>query len=229
MLYPPPLGVEGGGQWSLANVYSAALQAFALHFQTSNFILIKLVQQRRVPRDQTQTVYVDHSHEAASESGQIYIWRLFCRENRVLWFYPHPLKHVVDDGEAVLPICESVCFSDAVRRFDLVANGGASLTLRYERAPFPTVHRTVWLPWNVFHVMDTVVMKREANDIPSCYLTGLIRPHPLILATPLSTFYKSSPEDSPIVPETQVRMWSTTILFFFFFSDLTERRCFLKS
>lgn len=112
-----------------------------------------------------------------------------------------------------------------------MANGGASLTLRHERAPFPTVRRTVWLPWNVFHVMDTVVMKREANDIPSCYLTGLIRPHPQILATPLSTFYKSSPEDSPIVPETQVRTWSPTILFFFFliFFDLTECRPFLKS
>lgn len=93
-----------------------------------------------------------------------------------------------------------------MRRFDLVANGGASLTLRYERAPFPTLHRTVWLPWNVFHVMDTVVMKREENDIPSCYLTGLIRPNPQVLATPLSTFYKTSPEDSPIVPETQVRI-----------------------
>lgn len=93
-------------------------------------------------------------------------------------------------------------------RFDLLANGGASLTLRYERAPFPTLHRTVWLPWNVFHVMDTVVMKREENDIPSCYLTGLIRPNPLIVATPLSTLYKTSPEDSPIIPETQVRLLS---------------------
>lgn len=91
-----------------------------------------------------------------------------------------------------------------VLRFDLLANGGASLTLSYERAPFPMLHRTVWLPWNVFHVMDTVVMKREENDIPSCYLTGLVRPNPLILASPLSTLYKTSPEDSPIIPETQV-------------------------
>lgn len=112
-------------------------------------------------------------------------------------------------------------------RFDLLANGGASLTLSYERAPFPTLHRTVWLPWNVFHVMDTVVMKREENDIPSCYLTGLIRPNPLILATPLSTLYKSSPEDSPIIPETQVRLRSpwqhlknTLPDFFLFFSFL---------
>lgn len=99
-----------------------------------------------------------------------------------------------------------------------MANGGASLTLRYERTPFPTLQRTVWLPWNVFHVMDTVVMKREENDIPSCYLTGLIRPNPQILATPLSTFYKSSPEDSPIVPETQVRIPLPTpqLLIFYF-------------
>lgn len=109
-------------------------------------------------------------------------------------------------------------FCRDVSRFDLVANGGASLTLRYERTPFPTLQRTVWLPWNVFHVMDTVVMKREENDIPSCYLTGLIRPNPQILATPLSTFYKSSPEDSPIVPETQVRIPLPTpqLLIFYF-------------
>lgn len=113
-------------------------------------------------------------------------------------------------------------------RFDLVANGGASLTLRYERAPFPTLHRTVWLPWNVFHVMDTVVMKREENDIPSCYLSGLIKPNPQVLATPLSTFYKTSPEDSPIVPETQVRIGSPTprlliMIFSFYFNWVSAR------
>ncbi|XP_062332162.1 teneurin-3 isoform X4 [Osmerus eperlanus] len=88
--------------------------------------------------------------------------------------------------------------------FDLLANGGASLTVSYERAPFPTMHRTVWIAWNVLYVLDTVVMKRDNNDIPSCYLTGLARPRPLLLATPLSTFYRSSPEESPIIPETQV-------------------------
>ncbi|CAL8261650.1 unnamed protein product [Lota lota] len=88
--------------------------------------------------------------------------------------------------------------------FDLLANGGASLTLSYARPPFPALQRTVWVPWNVFHVMETVVMKREDNDIPSCYLTGLLWPLPLILTTPLSTLYKTSAEDSPIIPETQV-------------------------
>ncbi|KTF80183.1 hypothetical protein cypCar_00009217, partial [Cyprinus carpio] len=87
--------------------------------------------------------------------------------------------------------------------FDILANGGASLTLSFERAPFLTQFRTVWIPWNVFYVMDTLVMKKEENDIPSCDLSGFIRPNPLIVATPLSTFFRSSPENSPIIPETQ--------------------------
>lgn len=89
-------------------------------------------------------------------------------------------------------------------RFDLVANGGASLTLVFERSPFLTQHHTVWIPWNVFYVMDTLVMKKEENDIPSCDLSGFVRPSPVIVSSPLSTFFRSSPEDSPIIPETQV-------------------------
>ncbi|MEQ2270191.1 Teneurin-3 [Xenotaenia resolanae] len=88
--------------------------------------------------------------------------------------------------------------------FDLLANGGASLTLSFERAPFITQYRTVWVPWNVFYVMDTLVMKKEENDIPSCDLSGFIRPSPVIVASPLSTFFRGSHNDGPIIPETQV-------------------------
>ncbi|XP_034457716.1 teneurin-3 isoform X6 [Hippoglossus hippoglossus] len=95
--------------------------------------------------------------------------------------------------------------------FDLLANGGASLTLSFERAPFITQYRTVWVPWNVFYVMDTLVMKKEENEIPSCDLSGFIRPSPVIVASPLSTFYRTSPEDGPIVPETQVLHEETSI------------------
>ncbi|XP_012914418.1 teneurin-3 isoform X2 [Mustela nigripes] len=95
--------------------------------------------------------------------------------------------------------------------FDLVANGGASLTLVFERSPFLTQYHTVWIPWNVFYVMDTLVMKKEENDIPSCDLSGFVRPNPIIVASPLSTFFRSSPEDSPIIPETQVLHEETTI------------------
>uniref|UniRef100_A0A672Y236 Teneurin transmembrane protein 3 n=1 Tax=Sphaeramia orbicularis TaxID=375764 RepID=A0A672Y236_9TELE len=95
--------------------------------------------------------------------------------------------------------------------FDLLANGGASLTLSFERAPFLTQYRTVWVPWNVFYVMDTLVMKKEENDIPSCDLSGFIRPNPVIVASPLSTFHRGSTEDGPIIPETQVLQEETTI------------------
>ncbi|MED6294489.1 hypothetical protein CHARACLAT_021548 [Characodon lateralis] len=95
--------------------------------------------------------------------------------------------------------------------FDLLANGGASLTLSFERAPFITQYRTVWVPWNVFYVMDTLVMKKEENDIPSCDLSGFIRPSPVIVASPLSTFFRGSHDDGPIIPETQVLQEETSI------------------
>ncbi|KAK1791147.1 hypothetical protein P4O66_002046 [Electrophorus voltai] len=94
--------------------------------------------------------------------------------------------------------------------FDILANGGASLTLSFERAPFLPQQRTVWVPWNVFYVMDTLVLKKEHNDIPSCDLSGFVRPHPLIVTTPLSTFFRSSPENGPIIPETQV--WGAALV-----------------
>ncbi|KAM4826765.1 LOW QUALITY PROTEIN: teneurin-2 [Thomomys bottae] len=88
--------------------------------------------------------------------------------------------------------------------FDLMANGGAALTLHTsERAPFMSQERTVWLPWNSFHAMDTLVMKTEEN-YPSCDLERFLRPTPVITASPLSTFFSAAPGRSPIVPETQV-------------------------
>ncbi|XDB51790.1 hypothetical protein AB1E18_005342 [Capra hircus] len=88
--------------------------------------------------------------------------------------------------------------------FDLIANGGASLTLHFERAPFMSQERTVWLPWNSFYAMDTLVMKTEENSIPSCDLSGFVRPDPIIISSPLSTFFSATPGQNPIVPETQV-------------------------
>ena len=86
------------------------------------------------------------------------------------------------------------------------------MTWVIERTPFLTQYHTVWIPWNVFYVMDTLVMKKEENDIPSCDLSGFVSPNPIIVSSPLSTFFRSSPEDSPIIPETQV--------------DCSSRQCF---
>lgn len=52
---------------------------------------------------------------------------------------------------------------------------------------------------------------QEENDIPSCDLSGFIRPSPVIVASPLSTFYRTSPEDGPIIPETQVWNFSEDV------------------
>uniref|UniRef100_A0A673WTU2 Teneurin-2 n=1 Tax=Salmo trutta TaxID=8032 RepID=A0A673WTU2_SALTR len=88
--------------------------------------------------------------------------------------------------------------------FDLVANGGASLTLRFERAPFLSQERTVWLPWNRFYAMDTLVLKTEENTIPACDLSGYVHPDPVVVASPLSSFFSSHPAERHIIPETQV-------------------------
>lgn len=112
---------------------------------------------------------------------------------------------------ASVPICTSLpsflCLPSRnhLSRFDLLANGGASLTLRFERAPFLSQERTVWLPWSQFYAMDTLVLKTEENTIPGCDLSGFVRPDPLVIASPLSSFFSSKPGEKPIIPETQVR------------------------
>uniref|UniRef100_A0AAZ3S2E3 Teneurin-2 n=1 Tax=Oncorhynchus tshawytscha TaxID=74940 RepID=A0AAZ3S2E3_ONCTS len=88
--------------------------------------------------------------------------------------------------------------------FDLVANGGASLTLHFERAPFLSQERTVWLPWNRFYAMDTLILKTEENTIPACDLSGYVHPDPVVVASPLSSFFSSHPAERHIIPETQV-------------------------
>ncbi len=98
-----------------------------------------------------------------------------------------------------------------VIRFDLIANGGASLTLRFERAPFLSQERTVWLPWNIFYAMDTLMLKTEENTIPSCDLSGFVRPDPVVVASPLSSFFSSRPGERSIIPETQV-LWNPCFL-----------------
>uniref|UniRef100_A0A8C1LWJ6 Teneurin-2 n=1 Tax=Cyprinus carpio TaxID=7962 RepID=A0A8C1LWJ6_CYPCA len=88
--------------------------------------------------------------------------------------------------------------------FDLVANGGGSLTLRFERAPFLSQERTVWLPWNRFYAMDTVVLQTEEKTTARCDLSGFVRPDPVVLPSPLSSFFSSNPSERHILPESQV-------------------------
>uniref|UniRef100_A0A671NMG3 Teneurin-2 n=1 Tax=Sinocyclocheilus anshuiensis TaxID=1608454 RepID=A0A671NMG3_9TELE len=88
--------------------------------------------------------------------------------------------------------------------FDLVANGGGSLTLRFERSPFLSQERTVWLPWNRFYTMDTVVLQTKEKTTARCDLSGFVRPDPVVLPSPLSSFFSSNPSEKHILPESQV-------------------------
>lgn len=88
--------------------------------------------------------------------------------------------------------------------FDLVTNGGVSIILRFERAPFIAQEHTLWLPWDRFFVMETIVMRHEENEIPSCDLSSFARPNPVVSPSPLTSFASSCAEKGPIVPEIQV-------------------------
>ncbi|XP_060682599.1 teneurin-4 isoform X5 [Hemiscyllium ocellatum] len=87
--------------------------------------------------------------------------------------------------------------------FDLMTNGGVSVTIHFERSPFITQEHTLWLPWNRFFVMDTVIMRHEENDIPSCDLSNFARPNPIVSPAPLTAFAGSCQERGPIIPEIQ--------------------------
>uniref|UniRef100_A0AAQ4PXG8 Teneurin-4 n=1 Tax=Gasterosteus aculeatus aculeatus TaxID=481459 RepID=A0AAQ4PXG8_GASAC len=87
--------------------------------------------------------------------------------------------------------------------FDLVTNGGIAIALHFERAPFITQEHTLWLPWGRFFVMDTIVMRHEENDIPSCDLSSFTRPGPVVSPAPLTAFAGSCSERRTVVPEIQ--------------------------
>uniref|UniRef100_A0A4W4GLL6 Teneurin-2 n=1 Tax=Electrophorus electricus TaxID=8005 RepID=A0A4W4GLL6_ELEEL len=117
--------------------------------------------------------------------------------------------------------------------FDLVANGGTAMTLRFERAPFLSQERTVWLPWNRFYAMDTLVLRTEENTIPGCDLSGSVRPDPTIVPSPLSSFFSSNPADRHIIPESQVlheqiEVPSTTLSLCYLSSRASGYRALLK-
>ncbi|KAJ7310231.1 hypothetical protein JRQ81_007128 [Phrynocephalus forsythii] len=88
--------------------------------------------------------------------------------------------------------------------FDLVAPGGISVTLVFDRSPFLSVRRTLWLAWNRFIVVDKVIMQRTEVEPPSCDISSFISPNPVVLPFPLTSFGGSCPERGTIIPELQV-------------------------
>ncbi|XP_066570780.1 teneurin-1 [Amia ocellicauda] len=95
--------------------------------------------------------------------------------------------------------------------FDLVAAGGISVTLVFERAPFMTERRTVWLPWNQFVVLEKVTMARVESPTPTCDIKNFVSPYPIVLPSPLTTFAGACPERGPAIPELQAVQEEITI------------------
>ncbi|XP_064184438.1 teneurin-1-like isoform X1 [Anguilla rostrata] len=87
--------------------------------------------------------------------------------------------------------------------FDLVASGGISVTLVFQRAPFITERRTVWLPWNQFVVLSKVTMDRVETPPSVCDIKNFISPYPVVLPAPLTRFAGACMERGPVIPELQ--------------------------
>ena len=122
------------------------------------------------------------------------------------------------DSRALLVIitCMIIC------RFDILANGGGSVTLHFQRQPFQSRRVTVFVPWNRIMVMDVVTMSLDspatapasatdaaddAHDADACHSVEhdyySLRPSVVSLWRH-SHLPACSSADSSFIPETQV-------------------------
>lgn len=130
---------------------------------------------------------------------------------------------------------------DHLFRFDILVNGGGSMTLTFQRHPFKAKQATLMVPWNRLVMLDVVTMVLEGEHEPvvkSC-------PHvshdhyvmrPVVLSTWQHTQLGSCPEQSKVIPESQVinvpfeshssRIFSN---WNFFFCVTVENKAYRKS
>lgn len=98
-------------------------------------------------------------------------------------------------------------------RFDILVNGGGSVTLEFVRDPFVTQTASVLVPWNQIITMDTVIMATESraqlsagtacSNLDNNHDHYLLRP--VVLSTWQHTQLGACPKRSTIIPESQVR------------------------
>ncbi|XP_067944760.1 teneurin-m-like [Watersipora subatra] len=99
--------------------------------------------------------------------------------------------------------------------FDLMVNGGGSINLWFVRGQAPSINTTVWVAWNTFVTIDPVTLLQE-NDEPineqSCSPDhDRYTLYPVVLPMWQHTQLKTCPEQSAIIPESQVVQESITI------------------
>ncbi|XP_026796322.3 teneurin-1 isoform X2 [Pangasianodon hypophthalmus] len=95
--------------------------------------------------------------------------------------------------------------------FDLVAPGAVSMTLVFQRPPFLTQRRTVWLPWNNFLVLDNVVMAETEVVRQTCDVRNFISPYPILMPSPLTRYTGECALRGPVIPELQAVQEEITI------------------
>ncbi|XP_059169179.1 teneurin-m-like isoform X2 [Physella acuta] len=104
-------------------------------------------------------------------------------------------------------------------QFDILVNGGGSVTLEFVRDPFITQMASVLVPWNQIITMDSIVMNIEsrANMKAGTTCSNMENNHdhyllrPVVLSTWQHTQLGACPERSTIIPESQVLQESQNI------------------
>ncbi|RUS82250.1 hypothetical protein EGW08_009988 [Elysia chlorotica] len=104
--------------------------------------------------------------------------------------------------------------------FDILVNGGGSVKLDFSRDPFKHKTASVLVPWNQIITMDTVVMSMSTlavintggSDCSSLDTTRSDqRLRPVVLSTWKHTQLGACPEQSTIIPESQVLQESLVV------------------
>ncbi|XP_062616760.1 teneurin-2-like [Saccostrea cucullata] len=94
-------------------------------------------------------------------------------------------------------------------RFDILVNGGGSVTLEFTRQPLQSHTISVSVPWNQIITMETVIMDLQSGDFtePDPSLCGVGHDHhsmkPIVLSTWQHTQLGACPEKSTLIPESQ--------------------------
>uniref|UniRef100_A0A2C9KDD1 EGF-like domain-containing protein n=1 Tax=Biomphalaria glabrata TaxID=6526 RepID=A0A2C9KDD1_BIOGL len=104
-------------------------------------------------------------------------------------------------------------------QFDILVNGGGSVTLEFVRDPFIAQTSSVLVPWNQIITMDTIVMNIESkahlNPGLSCSNFDNNHDHyllrPVVLSTWQHTQLGACPDRSTVIPESQVLQESLEI------------------
>lgn len=95
--------------------------------------------------------------------------------------------------------------------FDMLVNGGGSVTLNFQRKPFQVKRTTVMVPWNRLVTMDAVVMVLEGGEealevaCPDVHHDHY-NMRPVVLSTWQHTQLGACPETSTVIPESQVSL-----------------------